>query len=80
VKTSELLNLVCEALGRAPDSLSLDDSRVTVPEWDSIGHLAIISIIDEALRVRADDSEMQNFRSLRELATRLQARGVLELD
>lgn len=79
MKIAEFLNLVCEGLGRAPDSLSLDDTRATVEEWDSIGHLAIISIIDEALHVPVDNDEMQSFGSLRELVERLQAKHALEM-
>jgi acyl carrier protein len=78
MKTAEFLDLVCEALGRAPGSLSLDDTRATVEEWDSLGHLAIISVIDEALHVPVNNDEMQNFSSLRQLAAMLQARGALE--
>ncbi len=78
MKTAEYLNLVCEALGRAPDSLSLDDTPATVEEWDSVGHLAIISIIDEALHVPVDNADMRNFSSLGELAARLQAMHAME--
>jgi len=78
MKTAEFLDLVCEALGRAPGSLSEADTPWTVEEWDSIGHLSIISAMDEALNVSVNDEELRNFTWIRELLDRLRARKALE--
>jgi acyl carrier protein len=76
--TTQFLNVVCDALGREPGSLSLDDTPQTVEQWDSIGHLSIISTVDEALGVPVDDEEIRVFTSLRELTDTLLARDALE--
>jgi acyl carrier protein len=78
MKVPEFLNLVCEALGLPPRSLSLDATPQTVPQWDSIGHLSIIAIADERLGVRTNDADLHNFTSIGQLVERLKARNVLE--
>ena len=78
MKTKEFLNAICEALGRSPNTLSLDDTPETVPEWDSVGHLSIIATLDERLGAPVDEEDMRNFRSIRELVDRLTARSALE--
>ena len=74
MKTREFLDRVCEALGRSPGTLSEQDTPWTVEEWDSIGHLSIISTIDEVLDVSVNDEEMRNFTSIGQLLERLRAR------
>jgi acyl carrier protein len=78
MQVEEFLNVICEALHREPNTLSLDDTPETVEQWDSLGHLRIIAAMDSCLRVSVNDDELQNFRSLRELVARLKCRGVLE--
>jgi acyl carrier protein len=77
-KVQEFLDDLCAALNREPGSLNLSDTPNTVEEWDSVGHLAIISSIDSALGVSPDEEELRNFNSLRELTDRLKKRGALE--
>lgn len=76
--SAEFLNEICEVLGRDPGSLSREDTPKTVKEWDSMGHLMIISTIDEALEVSVQDEEMRNFQSIAELLDRLHSRGALQ--
>jgi acyl carrier protein len=78
MRTAEFLDSVCCALGRAPSTIGLDDSPTTVEEWDSIGHLCILSTIDEKLDVPMEDEDLRTFSSIRELVERLRARKALE--
>jgi acyl carrier protein len=80
VKVSEFLNCICVALDRTPDSLKLDDTPQTVPEWDSLGHLSIISAIERQLKYRMTTGDMRGFASLGELVTKLKSRGALQDD
>ncbi len=80
MKVSEFLDLVCSALNRAPGSLSLDDTPQTVPEWDSIGQISIITTIERRLAYRATTRDMRTFGSLRQLVDQLKKRGALEND
>jgi acyl carrier protein len=78
MKTRDFLNKVCASLNRAPDSLTLDDTMQTVPEWDSLGHLSIIAVMDYVLHVKTTDSDLRGFSSIRELVEALKRRNVLE--
>ncbi len=78
MKVADFLNLVCQSLGLRPRSLSLDDTPQTVPQWDSIGHLSIIALLDEQLGIRSNDAELRNFTSMGQLIERLKARNALE--
>ena len=78
MKVDGFLDAVCEALGREPRSLSLDDTPETVKEWDSVGHLSIVAAMEEQLGVPVMEEELLNFSSIRELVDRLRARNALE--
>jgi acyl carrier protein len=76
--TQELLDQIALALGRDPGSVKLEDTPNTLDEWDSIGHLSIISTIDSELNVPVQDEELQAFSSIGELVERLKIRNALE--
>jgi len=78
MKIGDFLNAVCNALNREPGTLTLDDTPDTVEEWDSVGHLSIISTIDSALGVSPDTEELRSFTSIRELVDILKKKGALE--
>jgi len=78
METAQLLSIVCEALNRAPGTLTLDDTPDTVEEWDSLGHLAIVSAVNYRLRVPVNDPDLVAFSSLRELAQTLDRKGFLK--
>ena len=78
MKVNDFLNIVCEALSREPGTLTLDDTPDTVEEWDSLGHLAIVSAVNYRLHVPADDPEVVSFASLGQLAETLRRKAVLE--
>lgn len=80
MKTTEYLDAVCNALNRTPGSLSLADTPQTIEEWDSLGHLTIVSTIDVVLGISPDDSELRSFKSIGELVAALAKRGALEQD
>ena len=80
MKVSEFLNLVCTALNRAPNSLTLDDTPQTVPEWDSVGHLSIIATIDRRLPYRMTTKDMRTYGSLADLVAKLKKHGAVEDD
>ncbi|MFC2176625.1 acyl carrier protein [Bacteroidota bacterium] len=80
MKVNEFLDAICRALSREPGTLTLDDTNETVEEWDSLGHLAIISIVDSEFGVPPETEDLQTFTSLRELADVLVASGALEED
>ena len=78
MKVEKFLDLVCEALGVPANSLTLDDSPQTVPQWDSLGHLVIIATMERDLGVAPHDASLHNFTSIRQLVERLKALHALE--
>ena len=78
MNTAEFLNSVCGALQRDPGTLTLQDTVDTVPEWDSLGHLAIMAMVDSQLSVSVESEEMQTFTSLKTLVEQLKTHGALE--
>ncbi len=78
MRIGEFLDVVCDALNRQPGTLALDDTPDTVAEWDSMGHLAIVSAINYRLHVPASDPDIVSFTSLRQLAEALRRKDVLE--
>ena len=78
MRVSEFLDVVCETLELPPKSLSLEDTPQTVPQWDSIAHLAIIAAIDYRLKVPTNDRSLHDFTSIGQLVERLKARNALE--
>ena len=77
MKTQEFLDLMCKALDRTAGTLTLEDTPQSVEQWDSIGHLMILTAISR-LGVATDGEEFQRYSSFRDLATILKSHGVLE--
>ena len=43
----DLFGLIEEALGLDTGTVNLESSNKNIPEWDSLGHFAVLSAIDE---------------------------------
>lgn len=75
--TATFLAKVSESLNVETSEVSRDTTPDTLAEWDSLGHLDILSVVDEELGVPIDDPQIQNFKSIGELIDLLTERGVL---
>ena len=78
MKVQEFLDTVARTLNRDPGSVSLDDTPETVEEWDSIGHLLLVSMLESELGVTPDTEEMTSFNSMSQLVDVLKGKGALE--
>ena len=78
MKIQEFLDAVAQTLGRGPGSVSLDDTPETVEEWDSIGHLLLVSMLESELGVTPDTEELTAFNSMSQLVEVLKGKGALE--
>ncbi|MGA2082716.1 MAG: phosphopantetheine-binding protein [Holophaga sp.] len=78
MKVQAFLDALCEALNREPGTITLADTKETLAEWNSIGHLSIIATVDSELNVPVDTPEMQKFSTIAELVARLKALKALE--
>lgn len=65
-----LLDLIKTSLD-AEDEITQDSSQDNIPEWDSLGHLSILSALDEATNGKA--------ASITELAEATSVSSILEI-
>ena len=75
--TEEFLNILCKVLGCPQGSLTLEDTPQSVEQWDSIGHLSVISVLHETFKISGDKRDLRSFQSIGELVDRLKSRGLL---
>jgi len=74
--TGELLELIQSAL-MTSGPVTLDDSRTTVPDWDSVGHLSIISSLEASLGAKAIGADIQQAATVRQIVDALRKSELL---
>lgn len=67
----QLLDLFAEALEIEPGSLTLDTKIADVDEWNSLGWLTIMSLVDERLNVELSAREIRGFTTARDVVEHL---------
>ncbi|HEX8430640.1 MAG TPA: acyl carrier protein [Longimicrobium sp.] len=70
----ELIGLFAEALEVEESSLTPDTQIADVEEWNSIGWLTIMSLVDEQLGVQIESKAIRGFKSVREVIDYLTAK------
>lgn len=60
----DVLKLVCEALEIPDGSLAPETNVGDVEEWDSIGWLTIMSMLDEQFGVQVSSQEIRNVKKV----------------
>lgn len=59
----ELLDLFAEGLEVAPDTLSAETRIADVDEWNSLGWLTIMSLVDEKLGIQLGAKDIRGFKT-----------------
>tara|TARA_B100000035_G_C20553050_1_gene359129 strand:+ start:235 stop:474 length:240 start_codon:yes stop_codon:yes gene_type:complete len=54
---NELLNIVSNSLDVPREKININSSSQNLEEWDSLGHLAILTAIDKATQGKASEIE-----------------------
>lgn len=67
MSTNELLELFAEGLEVDASALSMDTRIADVEEWNSIGWLTIMSLVDERLGVQIESKAIRGFETVQEL-------------
>ena len=66
-----LKKIIANALSISVDEVDEDSNSDNIAEWDSLGHLSILSSLDEQTKGKTSDieglSEMDSFKKLREI-------------
>ena len=68
---NDLIKIIANALSISVDEVDEDSNSDNIAEWDSLGHLSILSSLDEQTNGKTSDieglSEMDSFKKLREI-------------
>ncbi len=67
MSTTSYLPLFAEALEVDESALSLDTRIEDVEEWNSIGWLTIMSLVDEQLGVQIESKAIRGFKTVRDV-------------
>jgi len=68
MKTSEIIDLITNALDLEPNSLTIDSSSEDIEEWDSLGHITILSALDDMTSGKsADLADLTQASSVKEI-------------
>ncbi len=65
-----------EALGVAPELVRDELTYNTIPEWDSVGHMALVAAIEQTFDVMLDTDEIINMSSVAEAKKILVGHGI----
>lgn len=79
MKIKDVLEAIATGLDLGPDEVTLESSSETIEDWDSLGHLTVLSALDEASGGRtADLIDLTQVASVEEVLQILREGGVLE--
>jgi acyl carrier protein len=74
MNTQELIGLFAEALEVDESSLTPETRIADVEEWNSIGWLTIMSMVDEQLGVQNESKAIRGFQTVQEVIDYLTAK------
>lgn len=59
--------LVANAIGCSPDSLSEDSAMYRDFGWDSFGHLSVILALEQEYGIEISDAAVESYKTMREI-------------
>lgn len=71
----QLKAIVADTLGLDPREVTPETSRDSEPGWDSLGHLRLVTAVEEAFGVKLTMAEIQDIRTAGQLDSRLDGRS-----
>ena len=60
----EIISLFAEAIEVEPSTLTLETVIAQVPEWNSLGWLTIMSMLDEVSDIRLSAPQIRGFKTV----------------
>ncbi len=79
MKLSELIKKIEDTLELDEGSVSMESSSENIEDWDSLGHITILSMLDDATDgASADIVDLTQATSVAEIAKILTDNGLLE--
>jgi acyl carrier protein len=78
ITKDELVSIITNALD-TDDVITLDTTMDDIPEWDSLGHLSILTSLDEATDGKASSlSELGDSYSVNEIISILKKENLID--
>jgi len=72
----DLLEFISETFSVDKAVLKLETAPGDFPEWDSLGHLSLLTSLEEKFSISFDMDETMSIQSINDLKNTLQAKGV----
>tara|TARA_B100001741_G_C16541225_1_gene594410 strand:+ start:1537 stop:1785 length:249 start_codon:yes stop_codon:yes gene_type:complete len=80
ISKNNLISLIKEAID-ADDEITLDSSMENVPEWDSLGHLSVLTALDDSTEGKASSiSALGDASSVSEIISILDSENLIDED
>ncbi len=77
ITTEELITIITDALD-ADDLITDESSMDNIPEWDSLGHLSILTSLDQATEGKASSlSDLGDTTSVKEIISILNKENLI---
>lgn len=78
MEINEIKNKVCEIIagicGVAPSEITENSSVGDYPQWDSVGHLSILSQVEEAFDISFEPEEMMDIEDVNDIIKTVNAK------
>jgi acyl carrier protein len=71
-----ILEFVSEVFSVDKSSINLDTMPGDFPEWDSLGHLNLLTSLEEKFNISFDMEETMSIQSINDLKKTLNSKGV----
>ena len=71
-----LYSAFCESLNISPNLVNDDLKYNSIPEWDSVAHMVLISVIEEKFNVMLDTNDILDLSSIGQAQVILEKHGV----
>lgn len=62
------------AFGVAPESITIDTTPKDIPAWDSMGHVSLVSGLEQAFNLNFDVDEVMEMENVRQIVRIVEAR------
>jgi acyl carrier protein len=62
------------AFGVAPESITIDTTPKDIPAWDSMGHVSLVSSLEQTFGLSFDVDEVMEMENVRQIVRIIEAR------
>jgi acyl carrier protein len=68
INQEQIIKVIAEALGVNEKNININSKSIEIPEWDSLGHLSILSAISQNFEGKYKESqELASTTSIKEI-------------